>query len=124
MPKNFNLFFVVYGTASGLAIYFLGNVCIGLAFYFTSLPEETIPWIAGGLYFTSALTGATAAACRAGGKGLYYGLAIACLFFLVLWGLGTAVSPLGSRSFSFEQKLLLALAAGVAGGALGVFLAD
>ncbi|MCL6448721.1 MAG: TIGR04086 family membrane protein [Armatimonadetes bacterium] len=121
MLKSFNL---AYGIISGLAFYFLGNVGIGLVFYFTSLPEETLPWLAGGLYFTSVLIGAAAAARRAGGKGLYYGLAVACLFFLVLWGLGAAVLPCSSWSSSLGHKLLLALAAGMAGGILGVFLAD
>jgi len=124
MVKTFNLFYVAYGLINGLALYFLGNVGVGLAFYFTSLPEETLPWFTGGLYFTGVAAGAAAAARRAGGKGLYYGLAVACLFFLALRSLGAAALPLGFWSFSWEQRLFLALAAGIAGGALGVFLAD
>lgn len=124
MLKNFSLLLVITGMSYGFTLYILGNVLIGLAYYFTSLPEDTLPWLAEVLYFTSVLTGAAIAARRAGGKGLYYGLAIAFLFFFLMWGLSAAVLPFEALSSPSIQKLALALAAGILGGVLGVFMAS
>ncbi len=117
---SFNLFLVLTGTAYGVLFYFLGNFFTGVIYYFTSLSEETLPWLTRGVYFFSALTGAAVAAGRAGGKGLYYGLAVGCLFFFLVWGLGVTIWPVASWSGPLLSKLWLALAAGAVGGVLGV----
>jgi len=113
---------LITGLISGLSLYIMGNILTGFIYYFTSLSENSLPWFSGGLYFISIIAGAAAAARLAEGKRLYYGLAVACIFFLLTLLLGTSVLPFTNLSFLPAQKFLLAIFAGTLGVILGVSL--
>ncbi|AEG15012.1 hypothetical protein Desku_1429 [Desulfofundulus kuznetsovii DSM 6115] len=123
-PGSFSLWEVLRGTLLGLAVSFLGSALIGAGYYFTSLSESSLPWFAAGLFFFSVLVGACSAASRAGNRGLFHGLGVAVLFFLVSWLLATTVLPSQVMPVSLLQKLILALVAGALGGILGVGFSD
>lgn len=116
----FRLQLVIWGILLSIILYLFGNVFLGLVYYLTTLAEETLPWLSGALYFGSIFTGAAVVTRRAGGKALFYGLAIAGIFFLLAWGLGSTVLPLASCSSPLAPKLFLALSAGVLGSILGI----
>lgn len=120
---SFRLRFVLAGIICAAALYFFGLALAALLYYFTPLPEKTMSWVAGGAYFFSVLAASALVTFRAGGKGLYYGLAVAAGFFFLVRALGTAAPPSPQPAFSLVQKAVLALAAGFTGGILGAFWA-
>jgi putative membrane protein (TIGR04086 family) len=115
---------LITGTISGLLFYIFGNILTGFFYYFTSLSENTLPWFTGGLYFTGILIGSAVAARQAESKRLYYGLAVACIFFLLSWFLGAIILPFSNLSFLPAQKFLLAVVAGAIGAVLGASLTN
>ncbi len=123
-PGSFSLREVLRGTLLGLAVSFLGSALIGVGYYFTSLSENCLPWFAAGLFFFSVLVGAWSAASRAGKRGLFHGLGVAALFFILSWLLATTILPSQVMLVSMLQKLILALVAGALGGVLGVGSSD
>ncbi|SHF50290.1 putative membrane protein, TIGR04086 family [Desulfofundulus australicus DSM 11792] len=121
---SFNIGEVFRGTLLGLAVSFLGSALIGTGYYFTRLPESSLPWFAAGLFFLSILIGACSAASRAGNRGLFHGLGVALLFFIISWLLASILFPSPILPVSLIQKLILAIVAGALGGILGVGFSD
>ena len=113
---------IIKGTLLSLAASILGSVIIGLVYYFADFTESGLPWIINGLFFISVFLGAGWAARQTKNKGIYHGLGVAVLFFLlaliaaaVFFSFSISMAPLG-------LKLVLALGAGIAGGTAGVSL--
>lgn len=115
-----NLLEVLRGTFWALVFSFAGSVFLGAGLYFTTLAESVLPWFGTGLFFFSVLAGAWLASYRAGKGGLWHGLGVAVLFCLFSFLLTAAVLPVSLVPSSLIQKVMLAAAAGVLGGVLGV----
>lgn len=84
------------------------------------MSEHSLPWFSAGLFFVSVLAGAWSAASRAGNRGLFHGLGVAVLFFLLSWLLAATILPIQVSFVPLIHKLLLSLVAGALGGVLGV----
>lgn len=116
-----NFLEILRGTLGALVVSFSGSVFLGAGLYFTNLAEGILPWFSAGLFFFSVLVGAWLAAYRAGKGGLWHGLGVALLFCLFSFLLTATVLPVPLLpTSSLVQKLVLAAAAGVLGGMLGV----
>ncbi|MCL6638362.1 MAG: TIGR04086 family membrane protein [Firmicutes bacterium] len=112
---------IVKGSLSALALAFSLSVAAGLAYHFTSLPEHTMPWVAVVVLGAGSCGGAVIAGRSAGARGLYHGLAVGAVFFLAVWAAAGVFLP-GQAALSLLEKVVVALAAGGLGGAVGVGL--
>jgi len=96
----------------------------GLIYYFTSLSEHTMSWAAAAILFLSVASGSGYAAKRARSKGLFNGLGVGLLTFIILWFLAGMILPGNVLLVGAMGKLALTLAAGSLGGIIGVALAS
>jgi putative membrane protein (TIGR04086 family) len=119
---SFRLLPVFAGVIYASIFFVAGHILAGLLYYLTPLAEETLPWMAGSIYFASVLAASALVTFRAGGKGLYYGLSVAAGFFFLARVLETEFFPSSSWTFTTAQQAALALTSGIAGGMLGAFL--
>jgi len=121
-PANvtFNSGAVLRGTLTSLALTFVLSLAGGLAYFFTALPEQTMPFLSAGIILLSAASGAFVAARRARGKGLYHGLAVGLATFLLLWAAVLLVGPGDANPQSILEKLSLSVLGGLLGGFAGV----
>ncbi|MEW6066563.1 hypothetical protein P378_13485 [Desulforamulus profundi] len=100
------------------------SILAGLAYYFTSLPESSMPWVATVILFVSVVVGGGYAAKRARNRGLFNGLGVGVATFIILWLLVGLFLPGDVLLVGALGKLALTLAAGGLGGMLGVGLAS
>lgn len=116
-PFNFNSTLV--GTVLALVIAVLLVVVGGTSLYFSPATEKWIPAIGLLIFFLSIFSGSFFAARNAGTKGLFHGLGVAGLFFIVsiLLGLVLNADVLG---LALGKKLVTSLLAGSLGGIWGV----
>lgn len=120
----FNVPAVFKGTLYTLATSGLLIGLAGLTFYFTDLAETTLNWLAGAILFLSTAVGSTLAAREAGGRGLFHGLTVSVVYFLVLWACAAWFLPGPLQAAALLRKLILIVAGGAAGGIFGVGLAN
>lgn len=92
----------------------------GIVYYLTSLSESTMPFMVTGILTLSVFSGSFFAASKVGAKGLYHGLGVASLCFLVIWLISALFIPTNITLAGFATKLVLLLAGGSLGGILGV----
>ncbi|WP_066635687.1 TIGR04086 family membrane protein [Desulfolucanica intricata] len=118
--SSFQLSAVLKSTVIALAISVLLSLIGGFTFYFSDISESILPWMGAGILFLSVAIGGLLAGRRAGTKGLYHGLAVGALFFIITWLVAALILPSQVMLISSLQKLLLSLAAGSLGGILGV----
>lgn len=98
------------------------SVLSGIIYYFTNASEKSMSWVAILILFLSVLLGAGYAARRARSKGLFNGLGVGILTFIVIWLLVGLFLPGNVLFFGALGKLVLALVAGGLGGILGIGL--
>ncbi|MEG6522094.1 TIGR04086 family membrane protein [Desulfotomaculum sp. 1211_IL3151] len=110
------------GTLVALGFSFVFSVLAGLIYYFTNAPEKSMSWVAILILFLSVLLGAGYAARRTRSKGLFNGLGVGILTFIIIWLLVGLFLPGNVLFPSALGKLVLALAAGGLGGILGIGL--
>lgn len=121
-PFNFSA--LLRGTLYAIVLSVLGSGVMGMVYFLTSLSESTLPWLASSILFLSVMVGGGAAARKVGSNGLYHGLGVGIMFFLLSLFLALVFLPATVLFIPMLQKLLLALAAGALGGMLGVGLAS
>jgi putative membrane protein (TIGR04086 family) len=92
----------------------------GVVYYLTSLSESTMPWVVAGILTLSVFGGGFFTANKVGAKGLYHGLGVAILFFLIIWLISGLFIPSSISLSGFATKLVLLLTGGSLGGILGV----
>lgn len=100
------------------------SILAGLAYYFTGLSENTMPWVAAGIFFTSVVVGSGYAAKRARSRGLFNGLGVGIATFIIIWLLVGLFLPGDVLLVGALGKFALTLVAGALGGMLGVGLAS
>lgn len=116
-----NISAVLKGTFLTVAVSLLLSASAGAVYHFSSITEQTLPWIAAGILAVSAFSGSLAAGKEAGNKGLYHGLAVGTLFFFAVWLAAGLIMP-GQAAVGIVYKLLIAAGAGALGGIVGVGL--
>jgi len=105
--------------ALGAATFF--SFLLALIYWLTPLSEVTLDWFAFLIVGASTLGGATVAGREAGNRGLYHGLAVGIVFFLMTLAFSFVFFS-GQSSTGLWQEFLLAAVAGAAGGVIGVGL--
>lgn len=119
-----NLAAVIRGTLAAVIVSILGSAALGLVYYFTGLPEGTLPWVAAGVFALGVFVGGGLAAQMAGSRGLFHGLAVAVAFFVISWLITGLLLPAPVLFPGMLSKFLLCLIAGALGGILGVSMAE
>jgi len=108
----------------GLVMAVLGVIALSLfaavLFYFTNLSEALLPWATAFALFFGVGYGAAAASRRAGGKGLWHGLAVGLGFFLITVLVSALFLSEPLTLLGLGAKLLITAAGGVLGGIFGV----
>lgn len=115
---------VYRGTLVSLGFSLGLSILAGLAYYFTSLPESSMPWVSTVILFLSVAVGSGYAAKRARNRGLFNGLGVGVATFIILWLLVALFLPGKILLVGALGKLALTLVAGGLGGMLGVGLAS
>lgn len=120
--NNLNFSAIYKGVISTLLISLVLSMFFGTVYYLTNLSENSLPWVSSGILCLSVLVGGGYAAAKAGAKGLYHGIGVAVIYFILVW----LVAALFLQSFvtfsGFAIKLILTLLSGALGGILGVSL--
>lgn len=119
---NFKWKAILSGIIATLFVSFLGGIIISAIYYFTSLSENTFPWLSYGLLFLSAFCGGALAGKKAGRKGLVYGFFLGLSYFLLILFFSTVFL---STPIIFPQllfKLLAIIIGAILGGILGIGL--
>ncbi|OPZ73771.1 MAG: hypothetical protein BWY80_00841 [Firmicutes bacterium ADurb.Bin456] len=114
-----NILAVVQGTLLTIAISLFLSTGAGVIYYLSSLTEQTLPWSAGIILAVSVFSGSLAAGKKAGNKGICYGLSVGVLFFFAVLLASGLLLP-AQAVLGILAKLVISLAAGAAGGVLGV----
>lgn len=122
LKNTVNIAAVVQGTLLTIAVSLLLSTGAGTLYYLSSLSEQTLPWSAAVILAVSAFSGSLVAGKKAGTKGLYQGLSVGALFFFSVL-LASGVLLPAQAVLNIFAKLAISLAAGAAGGVLGVGLA-
>lgn len=112
---------VLKGTLLTVALSLLFSVGTGVFYHFSTVTDQTLPWFAAVILAASSFGGSLAAGKEAGNKGLYHGLAVGSLFFVVVW-VGSGLFMPGLVVLGIFYKLLITLFTGVLGGVIGVGL--
>lgn len=112
------------GTLVSLGISVGLSIVAGLTYYFTSLSENTMSWVAASILFLSVASGSAYAAKRARSRGLFNGLGVGVITFIVLWLISGIILPGSVLLAGALGKLALTLAAGSLGGMIGVAVAS
>jgi len=122
--KVINFSSVLRGLAWALIISVLLSLLISLILHFTSISEAFLPSFATLIFFLSILLGSTICARHAGHKGLFHGLWVALIYFLISLILSVFFSA-GPFSWAvFAKKIAYTILAGVLGGIIGIGLTN
>jgi putative membrane protein (TIGR04086 family) len=93
-----------------------------LVYYFSDMPENTLPLCAAIILALGAFGGSFRAGKTAGSKGLYHGFAVGVVFFIAVWLISVLFFP-GPGAITGLIKLSVILPGACAGGILGVGMA-
>ncbi len=116
-----NITAVIKGTFLTLAISLFLSIGTGVFYYFSSVTERSLPWFAVLILAISVLIGSLTVGREAGNRGLYNGLAVGLIFFVIVWLVSGLIMP-GQVLPGIVQKLLITAFAGAVGGIIGVGL--
>lgn len=117
-----NIASIFHGTLVALGFSLGFSALAGIIYYFTSASEKSMTWVAILILSLSIFLGAGYAAGRARSKGLFHGLGVGILTFIIIWLLVGLFLPGHVLFLSALGKLVLALVAGGLGGILGISL--
>ncbi len=112
---------VLKGILTAVVVSLLLSAVTGIVYHFSSITGAAIPWFAAVILAVSAFSGALITGKDVGNKGLYYGLAVGLIFFLVVLLAAGLVMP-GQAALGIVYKMVITFAAGTAGGIIGVGL--
>lgn len=108
----------IFGLLYALVIALVLAVVIGLALYATRLSESLLPVLSGLVVAIAVFCGGLKAARLSGSRGLWLGILVGLLFFLVVAAVGWTGVPLALGGAG--KKLGICLLGGVMGGIAGI----
>lgn len=111
---------IVRGFIWALIITIILAVLFSLLLQYTSLSERLLSSYSTFIFFISMFLGATIGARAAGRKGLFHGLLITLLFWLITLVIGIIWNPEGLSLLFVLKRLGYTLIAGVLGGVTGI----
>jgi len=91
-----------------------------LVFHFTPISEALLPVTSLGILVVSAFIGGLVGAREAGIRGLFHGLVIGVIFFVLIAALAFIVAPEAFAVMHIVKKLLACVIPGACGGMIGV----
>ncbi|MCL6610060.1 MAG: TIGR04086 family membrane protein [Peptococcaceae bacterium] len=110
------------GSAIAAAVALAGSFILGMVYHFSGLAESTLPLITSIILLAGVFSGGYAAARRAGTKGLFHGLGVGAVIFILIWILMGLFLPAGVSLIPLAQKFLICLVGGALGGIAGIIL--
>lgn len=116
---SISFYAIIKGFFFSLVISLVLSIGTGAVYYLSSVSEKTLPWIAVSILALSCFGGSFAAGRDAGNRGLYHGLAVGFVFFIIVWLAAGFVMP-GQAIIGMFYKFVIALLAGALGGIVGV----
>lgn len=119
---DFNFSSVLNGLIWSLVISICLSVIITLLLHFTSISEELIPAFATLIFFLSILAGSIVSAKAAGNKGLFHGLSVGLLYFVISLILSLFVVTSSFGWLVFLKKIAYTIIASSIGGIIGIGL--
>lgn len=117
--KTFDLNSALLGTVLAVIVAALLIVLGGTTLYFSPATEKWIPAVGLLIFFLSIFSGSFFAAKKAGTKGLFHGLGVGMMFFLICILLGVFMDA-DILGLAFGKKFVITLLAGSLGGIWGV----
>jgi putative membrane protein (TIGR04086 family) len=121
LNTTINIAAVLKGVLLTIVFSLFLSVLTGVAYHFSSLTDQSLPWFSVAILAVSAFSGSLYAGRQAGNKGLYHGLAVGLLFFSTVWLSAGLLMP-GQAILGIACKLLITSSAGALGGIIGVGL--
>ncbi len=110
------------GSAVAVAIALIGSFFLGMIYHFTGLTESTLPLSASVILLAGVFCGGFTAARRSGTKGLFHGLGVGLIIFILIWILMGIFLPAGVAFLPLVKKLFICLVGGALGGVAGIAL--
>ena len=110
------------GAAMAVAISFAGSLILGTVYHFSDIMESTLPLGISIILLMAVFGGGFSAAKRAGNRGLFHGLGVGVVIFILIWILMALFLPAGVTFIPLVQKLLICLLGGALGGVIGIAL--
>ncbi|MCL6477791.1 MAG: TIGR04086 family membrane protein [Peptococcaceae bacterium] len=111
---------IIRGSAMALALSLIGILLLGITYHFTGLMESTLPLFATVILLVSVFVGGFSASRQSGGKGLFHGLGVGMVIFLLIWVLMGVLLPAGVAFTPLMQKFFICLIGGSLGGIAGI----
>jgi len=108
------------GSLIALAVALAGSFFLGLIYHFTGLREASLPVSSSVILLFGVFCGGYSAARRSGSRGLFHGVGVGLVIFILIWLLMAFFLPAGAAFFPVVQKLLVCLAGGALGGVVAV----
>ena len=122
--EGYQISSVIRGLIWALVLTIILGVLISLLLQFTSLSESLLGSYSTFIFFISMLVGSTIGSRAAGSKGLWHGLSITLLYWLLTLIIGLIWNPGALTLIFLAKRLGLTLTAGVLGGVIGIGLSE
>ena len=111
---------IIAGFIYSIIVAVILSVISGLLFHFTPLAETLLPYFTIGILVLSSFYGGFRGARSVGSRGLFTGLAVGLLLFIVIFALTAVICPEYLGAVALVKKVLACLVAGGCGGVVGV----
>lgn len=113
---------ILRGTALAAGIALAGSIFLGVIYHFTGFRESTLPVASSVILLIGVFFGGFTASRRSGNKGLFHGLGVGIVIFILIWIMMGLFLPAGVSFIPLVQKLLICLVGGSLGGIAGIIL--
>lgn len=120
--EGFKVSSVLKGFIWSLVSTLILGILFSLLLQFTSLSEGMLDSYAIFIFFISMLIGSTIGARSAGSKGLWHGLSITLLYFVLTLFIGLIWSIESLSLIFLAKRIAAAIVAGILGGIIGIGL--
>lgn len=122
--QGFKIGSIIKGSIWALVATLILSLIFSLLLQYTSLSEGMLDSYGTFIFFISMLIGSVIGARSAGCKGIWHGLSITLLFFVLSLIIGLIISSASLTIGFVLKRFIAAVVAGILGGIIGIGLAD
>ncbi|MHB8157033.1 MAG: TIGR04086 family membrane protein [Desulfocucumaceae bacterium] len=119
---SINFTAIFRGLAAALGLSLAGSFLLGVVYHYTGLKESTLPLSSSILLFASVFLGGFLSSRHSGSRGLFHGLSVGFLVFILIWLFTGLFLATGLGFIPLLQKFLVCAVGGTLGGIFGVGL--
>lgn len=113
---------IIRGSAIAVGVALAGSIILGIIYHFTGIKESTLPIASSLILLIGVFSGGFTASRRSGNKGLFHGLGVGILIFILIWIIMGLFLPAGVAFLPLVQKFLICIVGGSLGGIAGIIL--